>query len=146
MKTVELTQGKRTLVDESDFEILSEHRWSFQGQGYAISRIKGKNILMHVFLMGKKKGLEIDHKNRDKLDNRRENLRHVTRSVNCFNTGLRSSNKSGFRGVSWDKRREKWRATIKMNYKQIFNKSFVTKEETIEAHHQAWRTFVEKDN
>lgn len=133
MKTIELTQGKVALVDNSDYKFLSKHSWTLHNQGYATGRVEGKVVLMHKLLLGKRDGLEIDHINRNKLDNRRENLRFVTRSMNCLNVGLDKANKSGVEGVSWDKRRGKWRATLKLNYKQIYNKSFIRKEEAIKA-------------
>lgn len=139
MRTIELTQGKVAIVDDNDYALLSNHRWCFHGKGYACSRIADRLVLMHVFLLGKKKGLEVDHINQNKLDNRRGNLRHVTRSVNMFNVGLRSTNKSGFKGVSWDKRRGKWRATIKLNYKQIFNVSFLNKQDAVIARQEAFK-------
>src|SRR5581483_3829710 len=58
-------------------------------------------------------GYEIDHINRDKLDNTRENLRVVTRMLNQHNTGIRHNNKSGYKGVIWRKRSNKWVASIR---------------------------------
>lgn len=127
MKQIPLTQGKYALIDDADFDEVSKYSWCFAR--YAIGRVKGKNQLMHVFLMGKKEGVEIDHINRNKLDNRRENLRYVNRSENMLNTDLRSTNKTGFTGVSFDKFRGKWRSTIKLNYKQHMLGRFDTPEE-----------------
>src|SRR3990167_1012358 len=107
MKTIKLTQGKVALVDDTDYDLLSKYSWCLHTKRYACSRINGKVILMHIFLLGKQKGKEIDHINRNKLDNRRENLRFVTRSINCFNVDIDKANKSGFKGVSWDKRGNK---------------------------------------
>jgi hypothetical protein len=79
--------------------------------------------------MGKKDSLEIDHINRDKLDNRKSNLRFVTHKENTFNQSVRVNNKSGIRGISYDSSRKKWIATIG-------NRSlgrFKTKDEAIEA-------------
>lgn len=55
---------------------------------------------------------EIDHRNLDKLDNRWINLREATHSQNAHNARKRSDNTSGFKGVSYDKSRGRWRATI----------------------------------
>ena len=67
--------------------------------------------------MGKKAGYEIDHINRDVLDNRKTNLRFVTHSQNIINAKIQSNNKSGHKGVSWAKHMNKWRAQIKDNGK-----------------------------
>ncbi len=62
---------------------------------------------------------EIDHINRNPSDDRIENIRSVTRSQNMYNTNLRSTNKSGIKGVHFDKDRNKWFASITNNYKAI---------------------------
>jgi len=55
---------------------------------------------------------QADHRNHDTLDNRRENLRVATRSENCRNRMRRVDNRSGFKGVSWNRERGQWRAQI----------------------------------
>ena len=77
--------GKYFLCDTDDLEYLLEgHTWRFH-KGYAYSKIDGKCIAAHQFLLGKLSGYEIDHKNRNKLDNRRVNLRQVVHAVNTRN-------------------------------------------------------------
>lgn len=129
MKYIELTQGQRTIVDDEDFEFLSQWKWFFHKQrvkgGYAArGRRKDEGdgadvIFLHNVLIGEKEGFHADHKNRDKLDNRRLNLRHVTPAQNGRNTGLRDDNKSGFKGVSWSRHRKKWLAQARVNGKVI---------------------------
>lgn len=65
------------------------------------------------------KGMEIDHINRNPLDNRIENLRLVTRSENMMNTKIFSTNKTGHKGVYWNKKSKKWHATIIWQKKRI---------------------------
>lgn len=80
------------LVDDEDFAALSEYHWCRHSRGYAKRRVQGNvQILMHRQIMGDAPadGLEVDHINRCKLDNRRSNLRWVTRSENVRNTGIR---------------------------------------------------------
>ncbi len=122
-KTIPLTQGKVAIVSNEDYEYLSQWKWSFHGK-YAhrsewIKGGKGKQIhhYMHRQLMNVPKGLDTDHINGDKLDNRRENLRVCSRSQNNANMTKPSHNTSGFRGVSWDKRAKKWQARINKNGK-----------------------------
>jgi hypothetical protein len=67
--------------------------------------------------MGEPDNMEVDHINTNKLDNRRENLRVCTRQQNNCNTNKRSDNKSGFKGVCFEKRRQKFVARIRIDGK-----------------------------
>ena len=73
------------LCDTDDVEILKQYTWYKSNHGYAIATHNYKRVLAHVCLMGKREGYEIDHINRNKLDNRRENLRFVTHIENLHN-------------------------------------------------------------
>ena len=81
------------LVDPGDVDRLVPYRWRLHPRGYAVARINGTETLMHRFLLAPADGLEVDHVNRCKLDNRRCNLRVVTRREN-------SQNLAGFGGSS----------------------------------------------
>ncbi|WP_407059264.1 HNH endonuclease signature motif containing protein (plasmid) [Ralstonia syzygii subsp. celebesensis] len=74
------------------------------------------------------KGYEIDHINGARDDNRWENLRLVTRHQNNMNMGVSKANRSGVRGVSWLKRRNKWHARIKVEGRVICLGDFVSLE------------------
>lgn len=63
---------------------------------------------------------ELDHINRNRTDNRIENLREVTRSENNFNHPVRKDNKCGVRGVSWHSKTNKWRVGITFNKKTMY--------------------------
>jgi len=80
---------------------------------------------------------EIDHINGDKLDNRRENLRSATRSQNKMNSGKPKNNTSGYKGVCWYKRGNKWRAQIGINGKLKHLGYFEDKEEAAKAYKKA---------
>lgn len=67
---------------------------------------------MHRVVNKTPKGLETDHINRNRLDNRKKNLRSVTSGQNKFN-------RSGLNGISWNKTRGKWYAYITVNNKMI---------------------------
>lgn len=72
--------------------------------------------------------LQVDHIDGDRLNNAKENLRECTRSENQRNRGMQENNKSGFKGVSFDKSRNKWQAGIGVNGKRISLGRFDTPE------------------
>jgi len=79
----------------------------------------------------------IDHINHERTDNRAENLRWATTSENNMNASIKSNNTSGYPGVYFDKRRNKWVARISINGKETQLGYFLTIEEAIEARKQA---------
>lgn len=100
------------LVDDEDFERFGRIRWSYDGR-YAVGRVNGRHDYLHRAIAGlvRGDGLEVDHRNRNKLDCRRENLRVTTRAGNNQNLVARDGARSRFRGVSWFKHgRGHWRA------------------------------------
>src|SRR4029077_7599791 len=126
------TQGKNTLVDTADYDWLNQWNWcaSENQQGiYAACRMNGVKILMHRFIMECKPGEDTDHRNLDRLDNRRDNLRKCTRAQNLCNKGLRADNKSGMKGASWIKNRNKWLSQIQVAGHCKFLGYFDTKED-----------------
>jgi hypothetical protein len=131
MKTIPLTQNKFALIDDEDFEKLSSMKWHarkignkfYAGSGKYLGKINGKyktvNIHMHHFILGIEKidcnKIQIDHKNGNGLDNRKENLRIATPSQNRRNLSiLKRNNTSGYRGVTkrGDAKKDSWRARI----------------------------------
>ena len=154
MKTIQVGGNKRrngvrnikwALVDKKDFEVLSKYVWTLTAQGYAERRVfeggKYKHILMHRQILGKKVGVRTDHKNRNRLDNRRKNLRSCDYSQNAFNKGLRSNNSSGIPGVSWDSGRNKWMGQITAYGKTYSIGRFRSKKEAIKMRKQAERKY-----
>lgn len=131
MKYIKLTQKKIAKVDDDDYAELSAYKWRYHSQGYACRwdySVRPKRmILMHRQIMNTPKGLETDHINHDKLDNRRTNLRIVSSTINGLNASLAKNNTSGFQGVS--RAGNRWRAYININRKQISLGCFDTKED-----------------
>lgn len=109
------TEISRAIIDIEDVEFVSGYKWSvYNGKKwpYVFSQIdKNKRILLHRFLLCvTNKTIQVDHKNRNPLDNRRSNLRIASNQENAFNQSLRTDGASKFKGVS--RKDGKWRATI----------------------------------
>ncbi len=142
MSVIPLTQGKFALVDDEDFPYLSQFKWqaNFEnGTWYArrtTPRPNRQTIKMHNEIM-KAKG--VDHRNRDGLDNQKNNLRIATRSQNALNTKLNSNNTSGEKGVVWFNQTSKWLAEIRLDYKKINLGYYDTKPEAVAARKAADR-------
>lgn len=87
-----IIKGITVLIDAEDYEKVAARKWRLDGKGYIITDLydpetrKKKTLSLHVMLMGKRKGKVIDHINRNKFDNRKSNLRHVTNRVNWLNS------------------------------------------------------------
>lgn len=125
MREIQLTNNHIALVDDGDYEQLNSVKWiahKTKSGFYASRRIRLPNgawttEYMHRVILDAPPGFEVDHENGNGLDNRRHNIRLSTHRENLYNQRLRSSNKSGYKGVSWTKARNKWQASIKHNGK-----------------------------
>ena len=126
MKKIKLTQGKVAIVDDEDFEGLNQVKWYAdrnRNTWYAVRNFRradgGRTLeLMHRRILNAPIGKMVDHHNGDGLDDRRENLRLCTTSVNRQNQHTICGT-SKYQGVTWDKRNKKWRAEIRINKKKI---------------------------
>lgn len=124
MKEIKLTRGMIALVDDEDYERLSQFSWQAMKSkhGFYAKRSykengENKSMLMHREVLGLQPGdgIEADHGNLNKLDNRKRNLRTCNRVQNCCNAGKRSHNTSGYKGVQWvahAPKDRKWKAQI----------------------------------
>ena len=100
MAQIPLNRGLFAIVDDGDYFELNKFRWvvvSTKAGYYAINRSKLGIILMHRLILNAPDGFDVDHKNGNRLDNRRENLRVCTRSQNLYNQ--KKKNRSGYKGV-----------------------------------------------
>lgn len=92
--------------------------------GYRSVHLEGYRYLVHrlawLFVYGEWPSGQIDHKNRDRLDNRISNLRVATPSQNQANKGMRSDNTSAVKGVTWDAEKKKWISAIHVDGKRKF--------------------------
>jgi len=125
MALLELTNSdKLAIVDDLYYEdLLALGPWRLNSDGYV--EMCGNNQVGHCYLhrlvmemFGHDlAGVTVDHRDRNKLDNRRRNLRLATRRQQNMNQGRKRTNKSGFIGVAWHKRAGKWCAGIRINGK-----------------------------
>ncbi len=106
--TLLLACGAVSLISPEDAEWIARSAWSIDTQGY-VSGARGR---LHVLIARPAAGTVADHRNRNRLDNRRENLRCVSAIVNARNHGRHSTNTSGVTGVCFDARSGRWRAYI----------------------------------
>ena len=148
---IELTQGQVTQVSPEDYGFLSDFKWCAQRRtnshapvSYYAVRSAGVNLQrMHRVILARMLGRElvateqVDHIDRDPLNNCRENLRLATNSENQHNQLKHKDNASGFKGVSFYKRGRKWRAVITVNYKKIHLGYFDTPEAAAAAYDTA---------
>lgn len=103
MKKLKLSQGKYAIVDDIFYDYLNQWKWYFSGR-YAVrtphKQRGGKVIRMHRVITKAHEGVEVDHINGNKLDNRLTNLRLCTHKENGKNAKLSKRNTSGYKGVS----------------------------------------------
>lgn len=108
-------------VDGDLYELLSQHEWLWHSKKYAVRWEKIDNkwnpILMHRYIMNAPKGVEIDHIDKDGLNNTKENLRFCNRSQNECNKDKYKNNKSGYKGVRLQN--NKWRVVIFKDKKKV---------------------------
>ena len=126
-KEIKLTKGKVALVDEEDFDYLNQWKWNLSTSGYArrLKYIRSSGyrtkdntteiVTMHRLINNTPEGFFTDHINRNKLDNRKCNLRTVTKSLNGLNRDVTVRNSSGYNGVHFENQTKKWRAEMKID-------------------------------
>ena len=124
--------GKVALVDAADLPLVAPYRWSLHSTGYAQTSFTHPDgsrtcILMQQLILPD--APEVNYKNRNKLDNRRDNLRPATHSENRANSKMRTDNESGYIGVCWDQARQRWRAELQVGLKRLYLGRHKTAEE-----------------
>lgn len=140
MKEIHLTKGLIALVDESDFEWISDFKWC-ASNGAAIRSIgikvdgkwRSRSILMHREIMQCPESLEVDHIDGNRLNNQRSNLRICTHSDNQKNRRKKCASSSKYRGVSFVPRTNRWLGRVESNGKLVLNHLFRTEIEAAQA-------------
>ena len=105
--------------------------------GYLQIGVKGKKVILHRLAYYINFGVlpdRVDHKDRNKQHNAKDNLRDATCVENAWNSDKHWDNTSGFKGVSMNSKKTKWRARINVNGKSIETGPFDTKEEAAESY------------
>ena len=113
---IPLSQGEVAMVDEADYASLIRYKWCAIRASrtfYASAYVKSRNLTMHRMLMGPPKGMVVDHINHNGLDNRRGNLRICTIAQNSRNRQPGRGEKVKYKGVSFYKSHQKFRASIR---------------------------------
>jgi len=133
---------KYAIIDDNDFQWLSQYRWSVAGGAkkdgyYAAYRGDNELAYMHRLIMDAPAGVEVDHINRNRLDNRRSNLRLCDSHQNKLNTKLRSDNITGCKGLRWRNDVKSWRVNVKIRGKEIHIGYFKKKRDAIRARKEA---------
>mgnify|MGYP001597782528 CR=1 FL=1 len=131
MKYINLTKGKRAIVDDADFETVSGCKWHYVSYAMRNIRENGKQTkwYMHWSIIGKpKNGLQVDHINENKLDNRRLNLRICNRSENMINRKL-FKNKTDAKYFGVFPCGRKYVGKLQRNYILYATKSYITQKE-----------------
>lgn len=130
--------------DLEDYDKIKNYYWINQ-HGYACTREQKDNVVtyiyMHRLIMEAKKTEIIDHIDRNKLNNCKNNLRITNNTGNARNASISKNNTSGIIGVTYDNSRELWAAQILINYKTIHLGRYVNKKDAIHARLKAEKKY-----
>lgn len=144
MKEIPLTQGRVALVDDDDYErVMQMGKWQAEvattGRSWYAKRtvveggVRSKAVL-HRLIVGAAPGDQVDHKDGNGLNCTRSNLRICSAAQNRMNVAPTKSNTSGYKGVHWSKRKQKWCASISVQSKNRYIGYFVSKEDAARAY------------
>lgn len=139
-----LTSGRFAFVDEADFIRVNAFRWyELKRPGrssYGYRRNGSKTIYLHRYIMDAPDGMDVDHRDGDGLNCRRENLRVCTHAQNQMNyRKCTKPTSSRYKGVRWDKSRNLWIAAIKVNWRSRFIGRFASEDDAARAYDQKAR-------
>lgn len=145
MKQINITKNQITLVDDQDYDYLSQYKWHAQWNKYTRSYYAVRNegrtaILMHREILNTPSHLLCDHEDHNTLNNQRYNLRNATQSQNQMNRKLNINNTLGEKCIS--KSGTGFRVQIEKDGKFVFRKSYrnlsdaiSARDEEIQKHH-----------
>ena len=145
MKTIELSQGQHAIVDDEDYEKVTQNKWCVQkrhdGTFYVVRTIKFR--LSNLILDSQLKPNEyIEHINGDRLDNRKCNLKVTTHSHDMHKAIQKNDTSSRYKGVHWSKKDKRWHARITVESDRIWLGSFLSEEEASNAVSEAEEKYL----
>ena len=125
MKKIKLTHDEYAIVDDDDYHRLNQYKWHLSYTGYAIRSItltkgvRGKELI-HRKVINATENQAVDHINKNRLDNRKSNLRIATQQQNTWNRSKTiKPTSSRFKGVCWRSHARKWQANIRISNRQV---------------------------
>ena len=134
-------QHQYAFVDPDDYQKLNQYDWllaeSKSGNFYAVRRDNRKIMHMHRVIMNAPAGKIVDHRDRNGLNNTKENLRFATPSQNCCNRIYPKKDSSKYRGVYLYKRTNKWKAYISYDNKSLHLGYFENEDDAARAYDEA---------
>lgn len=116
---IPLSRGLEAAIDDADYASVSALRWhavpstQYEAKFYARGP---KGIYLHRFLLQPQPGIEVDHIDRNPLNNTRANLRLANRSKNCANSLMPQGPRTPYRGVYWVEKKGKYQAKIQAEW------------------------------
>ena len=133
---IDLNQGLQTIIDIQDFNIVNEYSGTWYAQVSKVNYYvyihvydeinKRKRVALHRAIMQvNDSDVLVDHRNHQTLDNTRDNLRLCTNSENQMNSRMQINRSSQYKGVSWQKQKNKWRAFIQFQKQSLYLGSFI---------------------
>lgn len=123
---VALTKGCEAIIDAEDAHLFYLWNWKAKVSTLATYGVRNciengtwKELSIHRIILSAPHHLCVDHKDGNGLNNIRSNLRLSTKTQNAYNQKLSINNSSGFKGVHWCKRAEKWKSGIRFSGRSI---------------------------
>lgn len=141
MASIPLTNSDAVaLVDDADAPTIAAHSWRIDANGYAVSGPGKALVYMHRLLLQPPAGVQVDHANRQPLDNRRANLRYADAHLQAHNRRKRPNSTSAYWGVArHPNHRHPWRAQIRIHGRQRHLGCYSTEAEAAQAYDAAAR-------
>lgn len=124
--------NKEFYIDVEDFDAIKEYCWSEDGNHYLIAWDPNTQAIIKMHTLLTKYDI-CDHADRNRVNNRRYNLRPATVGENCRNISVRVDNSSDVTGVSWGKKAQRWRAYLQYERSNMNLGYFINKDDAIKA-------------
>ena len=129
--------GDEYYISTVDFDRVHKWSWRKRNDGYFHAKVNGKDISLHKFILGYDGPLNIDHRDNNRANNRRDNLRQASIAQNAWNSKIANNNTSGVTGVHFSKTQQRWVARIMVNGRRIGLGSYIDKQDAINARYDA---------